>query len=319
MSLRANSWKRWLRRPAANLSEVTILVVKATQSIFGTLSNVAPMQTARLGYWLFRHPSVFNFSTPEEKALIDTTTDVFARAQMLTLDGDAGPIPIWSWPGTTNGQTQKPTILLLHGWGGEAGLMGAFVVPLEEMGYRVLIPDLPGQGRAKGRLVDTRLSATAIVELHKQHGPFRSIIGHSLGGLLGCMVAAGHEAIGGRVEIKNLVTINSPVSLGSVISGLGGAIGLASGVIDEIARRAEFDLGLPLAEIHAQRLLDRTNLPVLAFHDVDDPFIPHAGSLARLAVHPMLQSRETSGLGHISVLENEPVITQVMDFLGPAR
>jgi len=195
--------------------------------------------------------------------------------------------------------------------------MAAFVAPLIEVGYRVLIPDLPGQGAAEGRLVDTRLSAATIVELHDQHGPFHSIIGHSLGGLLGCMVAAGHEAIGGTVEITKLVTINSPVSLYSVISGLGAAIGLSPTVINKVSAKAEFDLGLPLTDAHAQVMLDQANLPVLAFHDTDDPFIPHAGSLARLTEHPKLQTRQTSGLGHISVLEDKQVIKQVMDFLDP--
>ncbi|MCP5075746.1 MAG: alpha/beta hydrolase [Rhodobacteraceae bacterium] len=208
---------------------------------------------------------------------------------------------------------------MLHGWGGEAGLMGAFVNPLLDLGYRVLIPDLPGQGKTEGRLVDTRVSAATIVELHNRFGPFHAIIGHSLGGLLGCMVAAGHEVIGGKVDAAKLVTINSPVSLGSVISGLGGAVGLAPGVIDEVAAKAEHDLRLPLAEVHAQAMLERADLPALAFHDTDDPFIPHAGSLAKLAQHGKLQARQTSGLGHISVLEDETVIAQVADFLGQAR
>lgn len=277
-----------------------------------------PGQTARLGYWLFRHPSVFNVSTPEEKALIDGSAHIFAEAHAFVHQGAAGDIPVWSWPHPGHDDQERQCVLLLHGWGGEAGLMGRFVAPLQARGFRVLIPDLPGQGKAKGRLVDTRRSAATIVELQARHGPFHSIIGHSLGGLLGCMVAAGHEAIGGKVEVAKLVTINSPVSLSSVISGLGGAIGLAPQVIEEVAARTENDLRLPLTEVHAQNLLERANLPALAFHDTDDPFIPHAGSLAKLAAHGKLQTRQTSGLGHISVLEDEAVVREVADFLGPA-
>ncbi|NNF77211.1 MAG: alpha/beta fold hydrolase [Rhizobiales bacterium] len=262
---------------------------------------------------------MLNFSTPEEKALIKNSAGVFAQAHELTHDGVAGNSPIWSWPDAGDSGRQRPGVLLLHGWGGEAGLMAAFVAPLLDLGYRVLIPDLPGQGKTKGRLVDTRVSAATIVELHNRVGPFHSIIGHSLGGLLGCMVAAGHEVFGGKVDAAKLVTINSPVSLGSVISGLGGAMGLAPGVIDDVAAKTEQDLGLPLTEAHAQVMLERANVPTLAFHDTDDPFIPHAGSLAQLARHEKLQTRQTSGLGHISVLEDQTVIRQVTDFLGQAE
>ncbi len=227
-------------------------------------------------------------------------------------------MPVWSWGDQQSSSAETRTVLLLHGWGGEAGLMGAFVPRLLDLGYRVLIPDLPGQGSFDGRLVDTRVSASAIVELDRHYGPLHAIIGHSLGGLLGCMVSAGHTAIGGKVELAKLVTINSPVSLGSVISGLGGAVGLSASVIEQIAVKAECDLGRPLAEAHAQSLLETANLPALAFHDTDDPFIPHAGSLARLVNHPSLERIDTSGLGHIEVLDDPAVIDRVTAFLGPA-
>ncbi len=287
--------------------------------MFGALSKLAPARTAKLGYWLFRHPSAVNYATPEEKALVEEMAGVFSDADQMAHDGLAGCTPLWRWPGSLDDTTAtQPTVLLLHGWGGEAGLMGGFVAPLLERGYRVLIPDLPGHGTAEGRLVDTRMSASTVVELGKSHGPFHAIVGHSLGGLLGCMAAAGHPVIGGRVEVQRLVTINSPVSLGAVIDGLGGAIGLAPGVITSVTAMAEHDLGFPVTEVHAQTLLERANLPALAFHDTDDPFIPHAGSLARLAQHAGLEARETSGLGHISVLQDRSVLGQVADFLGPA-
>ncbi len=271
-----------------------------------------------MGYWLFRHPSTFNFSTPEEKALIKNTREVFDSAHHSSLTGPALGMPVWSWGDLHGNSEAQPTVLLLHGWGGEAGLMGAFVSPLLDLGYRVLIPDLPGQGSFEGRLVDTRISASAIVELDRHFGPLHAIIGHSLGGLLGCMVSAGHTAIGGKVELEKLVTINSPVSLGSVIDGLGSAVGLSASVIEQVAAKAEYDLGRPLAEAHAQSLLEEANLSGLAFHDTDDPFIPHAGSLARLVTHPSLESVDTSGLGHIRVLEEQSVIGRVAAFLGPA-
>lgn len=284
--------------------------------MFGTLSAVTPQHTARLGYWLFRHPSAFNYATPEEKALVANTASTFSKAKPLLHDGSAGQTPLWRWPDPPEDGSQCRKVLLLHGWGGQAGLMGAFVGPLTTAGYQVLIPDLPGQGSAHGRLVDTRTSVSTILELNHSFGPFHSIIGHSLGGLLACMVAAGHDTFDSKTDVSKLVTINSPVSLGAVVTGLGKAIGLAPGVIDQVSQLAEYDLGFPLKDTHAQALLDRANVPTFAFHDVDDPFIPHAGSLARLAQHAQMEAHATTGFGHISVLADETVIAQVVEFLG---
>lgn len=235
----------------------------------------------------------------------------FEGAEALVHDGAAGQTPVWCW----NSEPGLRKVLLLHGWGGQSGLMGAFVAPLVAQGYDVVIPDLPGQGAANGRLVDTRLSVLTILELNHRFGPFHCLIGHSLGGLLALMAAAGHDAFGGKANISRLVTINSPVSLGAVIVGLGGAIGLAPRVIDQVSVLAEHDLGYGLADTHAQLLLTRANLPVLAFHDAEDPFIPHAGSLAQLTHHAHKETQTTHGLGHIRVLEDETVIARIVEFV----
>ncbi len=46
----------------------------------------------------------------------------------------------------------RPSVLLVHGWGGNAGQMSAFVAPLLERGYGVVVADMPGHGRSSGRL-----------------------------------------------------------------------------------------------------------------------------------------------------------------------
>ncbi len=243
---------------------------------------------------------------------------MFAMAHELPSGDQPEGMPVWKWQRSNGTAGARPCILLLHGWGGEAGLMGAFVPALLDLGYNVVIPDLPGQGKHPDRLVDTRTSAAAIVALDQKHGPFRAIIGHSLGGLLGCLVAAGHSKIGGKADPSKLVTINSPVSLGAVINGLGRAVGLTQTVIDAVRVRAEKDLGWPVADIHAQHLLREADLPLLAFHDTDDPFIPQTISLAQVAEHPKMERVSTSGLGHISVLDDPAVISRITSFLGPA-
>ncbi|MCH2108975.1 MAG: hypothetical protein MK135_06570 [Polyangiaceae bacterium] len=44
-----------------------------------------------------------------------------------------------------------PQILLVHGWGGAGVQMAAFVDPLVERGYSVVVVDLPAHGGSEGR------------------------------------------------------------------------------------------------------------------------------------------------------------------------
>ncbi len=220
------------------------------------------------------------------------------------------------WPGGKD--DPRPAILILHSWGGAGELMLQFVQPLLELGYRVLVPDLPGHGQSGGKIVDTRLSAEVIVAPAGKFGPLKVIIGHSLGALLACPATAGHKNFGGRVEAKKLVMINGSKSVTSVIEGLGGAVGLAPAIIYAVISKAEADFGALLEFAEAQSLLEMINLPVLAFHDRNNSFVKHAKSLANLTTHPKLQAVHTNGTGHISILEDADVIKQVTGFIGPA-
>ncbi len=293
------------------------MIIRLTQSLFAAFCRRTPGMAANAGYWLFRHPSAFNFKTPEEKSLLGKAASLRADAERIEIP--AASALLWQWLPDGPAAARPPAVMLLHGWGGESGSMAQFATPLLELGYRVLIPDLPGHGRAPGRTVDTLASARAIVSIARDHGPVAAVIGHSLGAVLACLTAKGHETFGGGVPTQKLLLINGPKSLTSVIEGLGGAVGLAEPVIEGVLQRTESDFGQPLSVADAQSLLDQLDLPALAFHDRDDPFIPHATSLANLVRHPKLQVIVTEGLGHISILEDPVVIRQVADFIGPAR
>ena len=105
----------------------------------------------------------------------------------------------------------------------------------------MLAPDLPGHGKSGSKDVDTLNSLKSIIEIANQFGPVRTIVGHSLGTLLACLAANGHDAIGGRIEAERLALISGPESLASVIDGLGAAAGLSAEVVREIRDRTNSD------------------------------------------------------------------------------
>jgi pimeloyl-ACP methyl ester carboxylesterase len=46
---------------------------------------------------------------------------------------------------------ENPAVLLVHGWGGNAAQMRAFVFPLLSAGYRVIAYDRPARFRRRAR------------------------------------------------------------------------------------------------------------------------------------------------------------------------
>lgn len=290
------------------------MIIRTTQVIFGALCRRRPETAAKFGYWLFRHPSAFNFKTPEERQLLKDAEPILAEASAQLVPSAGGDAMLYQWHGGS--APDAPAVLLLHGWGGEAGSMTQFVSPLLERGYRVLAPDLPGHGKSGSKDVDTLNSLKSILEISTRFGPIHAIAGHSLGSLLACLAVAGHEAFGGRVDANRLALISGPESLSSVIDGLGAAAGLTAEVITDIKGRTDADFNDLLDMANAQALLDTVDRPVLAFHDKEDPFVGFKTSTVNTANHSGLIAEATEGLGHIDILADETVIKRVADFIG---
>src|SRR5262249_57381614 len=61
------------------------------------------------------------------------------------LRGDDGDLAVWHWG-------SGPRVLLVHGWGGHAGRLSAFVEPLLEAGFGVLPLRAPAPRVSEGPL-----------------------------------------------------------------------------------------------------------------------------------------------------------------------
>ncbi len=81
---------------------------------------------------------------------------------MLDLDGRK--FAAYSWG-------DGPTVLLVHGWSGNAGQMAEFVAPLTRAGFRAVAIDLPAHGASGGGLSSVVHFARAIWAAAEHFGP----------------------------------------------------------------------------------------------------------------------------------------------------
>jgi len=93
----------------------------------------------------------------------------------------------------TNGQTDKPLLLMLHGWLDNAASFSKLIPLLHD--FHVIAIDLPGHGKSSHRSPDAHYHLSDYVHdvhclVHAQGWRDFSIVGHSLGGIISSMYCA---------------------------------------------------------------------------------------------------------------------------------
>ena len=73
------------------------MIIRLTQTIFGAISRRRPATAANIGYWLFRHPSAFNFKTPEEQLLLKNAAPILERADARLVPSKGGDAMLYHW------------------------------------------------------------------------------------------------------------------------------------------------------------------------------------------------------------------------------
>lgn len=250
------------------------------------------------------------FSAPRTRARSEAR-DVLATGERHAFELHGRRVVAWSWG-------QGPTVLLLHGWGGNAGQLHAFVAPLRDAGYRVVAFDAPAHGqsgpsRHGGRRVTFFEIADALRMVSAAFGPLHALVAHSGG----CAVTG--LALRDGWDAPTRIAFVSPYALPSTsIEPFGRTIGASTRVIDLFRTRTERRLGRAWTEFDVPTLAQHRELPpLLLVHDREDREVPFAHSLALAAAWPQARMKATDGLGHRRLLGDAAVVNDVVGFIGP--
>ncbi len=213
-----------------------------------------------------------------------------------------------------------PTVLLVHGWGGNGGQMLALAEPLLAQGFRVVLFDAPAHGssepsRLRGRRVSMIEIADALRVVAAAAGPIAGLIAHSGG----CTATALALRDGWRGPRR--IVFVAPFALPSeAIEPFGRAIGASAAVTARFHARVEQRFARPWTDFDMPGLAQRRTVPpLLVVHDRDDREVPpfHGTSLAQ--AWPGARLLETGGLGHRRVLRAPAVVADIGRFLAPLR
>lgn len=257
------------------------------------LSLVLPHQTALWAEDLFLTPSRVPRPPSEE--------GFYQSSQKMTLPGG---IAAYTW-----GQSDRPIVLLVHGWSGRGTQMGAFAQPLVEKGFRVVAVDGPAHGASEGIRTNVGDYARFMIEAQQALGPFKAVVAHSFGA--GCSVLAVRRGM----KAEKLVLVAGPSRYEIVVNNYLKFIGLTSLSQRHFLRSLEMKVGMPASEMNVGRIGSELNIPVLVVHDEGDKEVRYKAALEIQEAWPQAELLATQGLGHRRILKDAVVTGRVAEFI----
>ena len=220
------------------------------------------------------------------------------------LQHGARTIPVYSWG-------QGPVILGVHGWAGAGIQFGAWVNPLVEAGYRVVLFDAPAHGRAQGESTNLFEMAEVVARVAASVGRVHGVLAHSIG----CIAAA--RAIADGLKPDYLVMLAPPVSLTAVMDNLGRQLGLSQDVLAVHLQLMEERFGKSVWERLDLEALSRTlTQRGLMVIDDDDTSISPDESERVFNNWENANVLRTRSLGHHRLLWSPMVVDTVLRDLG---
>lgn len=214
-----------------------------------------------------------------------------------------GRVALWSWG-------RGPTVLLVHGWSGNAGDMAPLAAELVRAGYRAVLFDMPGHGSSAPRPTNLFVYLQTLKAVAAIVGPLKAIVGHSLGGTATAL------ALGqGLVTAERAVLLAPAVSPWAFSWHFARIIGLPAARVPGMVARTEQLVGAKADSLNAAEAVRGLWTPVHIAHDPEDLDVPfeHSTTLAAAWQGAVLAPRP--GLGHRKILKDPATVAAAVNFV----
>ena len=265
------------------------------------LSHVSPRLAGRVAFAAYRRPWGRAKVRPDE-------ADVHASAVVEPVRlADGAEVVSYRW-----GDGKRP-VLLVHGWGARGSRYAPYVSALLAHGFSPVAFDSPGHGDSAGR-ENTIVQDREIIEvLHRRHGRFHAVIGHSKG------VVSVFYALRCGVTADKVVAISGPARYDQLAERLAGILKLTEAAHRDLRRRVAASFA-PLTDVWTgfspASAPPATDAPILLIHDEQDDLVAFSeAGLTAAAYAPRAELVATRGLGHRRILTDAEVVSRAVAFV----
>ena len=202
-----------------------------------------------------------------------------------------------------------PLVMLLHGWGGSANDMMPAAYAFASTGYRAVVFDMPGHGKARGRessLVAFLRSMRAVADAV---GPPDLIVGHSFGG-----AAAVFGITELELPVRGAVLFAPAPGPGYYVDRFVRTVGLPRERADGMIRRVVERVGRSVESLDALVAARGAEVPAVIFHDPSDREVPFRFAEQMAATWEGSRLVPRSSVGHKRILRDPGTLAAAVEF-----
>ncbi len=201
-------------------------------------------------------------------------------------------------------------VLLMHGWGGRAAQLRAFVPPLVAGGFRVLGVDAPAHGRSEGEHSSLFEFADLVTDLGCDEGGFDAIVAHSMG------AASVTMSLGRGVRTERVALIAPICRLRDVVTRFAKRLALEPQAHAALVESLELEFGPSIWDQSSLvSVAPHINTPALIVHDRGDTEIPYRDAVETADAWSGAVLQPTQGLGHRAILLDPSVVDSIVRFV----
>jgi len=254
---------------------------------------------------LFVNIAFDKLANPQIRKLRERELEVLNTANVKDLSFKGFNIKTYHWKGS------KESVLLIHGWEGQAGNFSDLIKELTKADYNIFAFDAPSHGfSSKGET--SLFEFTELVSVLIRKFEVKKLISHSFGGVATTFALYKNQDI----EIDKYALITTPDRFIERIEDVGLQYGINEKVIKKLIDKLEKDYQIKVLDLNVSDFVKEIKVhKSMIIHDKNDKVIPIERSLNVHKNWKQSSFKEVEGTGHFRILRDEKVIFEVLDFI----
>ena len=206
-----------------------------------------------------------------------------------------------------------PYVLLVHGWGGQAGQMLPLAMRMRAQGMRPILIEMPAHGRSKGTQSSLPQFARALeyvaAKLKQDGKPLHTVVAHSLA------ANASAYAAGRGLATDRLVLVAPPASPFEYTRLFANVFRLSERTRAGMQKQVEASEGILMRQFEPDAVGPRIKQAVFVVHDRKDSIDVFADGLAYQQAIGGATILPTEDLGHRRILKDENTLQAIVNFI----
>jgi pimeloyl-ACP methyl ester carboxylesterase len=259
-------------------------------------------------------PHLSSYRSPDHEQLAERARFHLRHATHVRVATTQGDIQAYVF-GPERSAASGASVLLVHGWTGEASFMTAFAEHFRKRGLRAVLFDLPAHGKSGGERTSLIACAHAVRHIAEALGPMHYVVGHSLGGMAALLAGGGGSPMPRAYPFLDYVLVAVPNRFSEVTRKFGEELSLSPAAQRAYELRLEDLADRRIADFTGANLLAASGRPALLIHARDDADVPSTDAEEIAGSCSFARLQLCDGLGHRKILYAPPVVRSAAAYL----